>query len=88
MQSESGVIHVVADRMEDLTAMLAELARDGGDLEALARADEVKRPGNDLREALSVRARVLRLAREEPGLVNDIAAMSPEKAMPKGRNFH
>jgi hypothetical protein len=50
MQEEQGVIHVVADRLEDLTPMLARLAQDGADLESLARCDEVKRPGQDHRE--------------------------------------
>jgi len=45
VQSESGVIHVVAERLDDLTPMLAALSKDAGDLEALARADEVRRPG-------------------------------------------
>ena len=34
LQSESGVIHVVADRLEDLTPMLAILSEDAGDLES------------------------------------------------------
>jgi error-prone DNA polymerase len=44
MQEESGVIHVVADRLEDLTALLAQLTKDLPPIEALARADAVKRP--------------------------------------------
>ena len=44
MQSESGVIHVVADQLEDLTPLLARLADHGGEIEGLARCDEVKRP--------------------------------------------
>ena len=43
MQEESGVIHVVAQRLEDLTPLLARLA-DGPAVESLARCDEVKRP--------------------------------------------
>ena len=56
VQSESGVIHVVAERLEDLTPMLAALSKDAGDLEALARADEVRRPGTHRpKEATSAR---------------------------------
>jgi error-prone DNA polymerase len=44
MQEECGVIHVVADRLEDLTALLARLTTDLPPIEALARADAVKRP--------------------------------------------
>ncbi|MFO1032916.1 MAG: error-prone DNA polymerase [Hyphomicrobiales bacterium] len=44
----SGVIHVVAHAIEDKTAWLAELTEDGTTMKgALARADEVKRPGPD-----------------------------------------
>ncbi len=47
MQSESGVIHVVADRLEDLTPLLARLAEGGADIDALGRCDEVRRPVQD-----------------------------------------
>jgi len=73
VQSESGVIHVVADRMHDLTPMLSALSEDAGDLEALARADEVRRPGTDQRERLGPHSRLVRLAREDPALVREIA---------------
>src|SRR6202042_3515853 len=44
LQSESGVIHVVAERMNDLTPMLGLLSEAGHTVGALARADEVRRP--------------------------------------------
>jgi error-prone DNA polymerase len=90
LQSESGVIHVVADRLEDLTPMLAALSEDAGDLEALARCDEVRRPSADSREKIGPRSRLVRLAKEEPGVVRDFAATANKvgKVMPKGRNFH
>jgi len=50
MQEESGVIHVVADRLDDLTALLARLTEDLPPVEALARADAVKRPHAENRE--------------------------------------
>jgi error-prone DNA polymerase len=73
MQSESGVIHVVAERLHDLTPMLSALCADAGDLEALARADEVRRPGMDQRERLGPHSPLLRLAQEDPALVREIA---------------
>jgi len=90
LQSESGVIHVVADRIEDLTPMLAALSEDAGDLSSLARADEVKRPGADNRDKIGPRSRLVRLAREEPGVARDLVDISARtsRAMPKGRNFH
>ena len=47
MQAESGVIHVVADRLEDLTPLLARLADGGAEIDGLARCDEVRRPVQD-----------------------------------------
>jgi error-prone DNA polymerase len=44
MQAEQGVIHVVADRLDDLTPLLARLTEDLPPVESLARADAVKRP--------------------------------------------
>ena len=57
VQSESGVIHVIADRLEDLTGMLGVLSAEpearptpGEVIDPRARADEVRRPGQDHRE--------------------------------------
>ena len=47
VQKESGVIHVVAERLEDLTPLLARLTEDAPPFEALARADAVKRPHDE-----------------------------------------
>ena len=87
MQSESGVIHVIADRIEDLTPMLAALSEDAGDLSSLARADEVARPSADNREKVT-HPRMVRFFQKEPSLADDLAALSAHKVMPKGRNFH
>ncbi|MCP4382702.1 MAG: error-prone DNA polymerase [Hyphomicrobiales bacterium] len=87
VQSESGVIHVVSERLEDLTPMLATLSADAGDLEALARGDEVRRPQTDMREKIGPRSRLVRLAKEEPGLADDYAETAGA-VMPRGRNFH
>jgi len=47
VQQESGVIHVVAARLDDLTALLARLTEDAPPIESLARADAVKRPHDE-----------------------------------------
>jgi error-prone DNA polymerase len=47
LQQESGVIHVVARRIEDLTPLLARLTEDAPPIEALARADAVKHPHDE-----------------------------------------
>ncbi len=94
VQSESGVIHVVSEKLEDLTPMLETLSAkagdpDGRDLEALARADEVRRPSADQREKIGPRhPRLVRFFQEEPSLARDLASLSAGKVMPKGRNFH
>jgi hypothetical protein len=87
VQSESGVIHVVADELEDLTFLLARLAEHGADIEGndiqvLARADEVRRPIEDQRElhSLSGRNRLLRLMREMPELAGDLDVTAPGSA--------
>jgi len=74
LQSESGVIHVIADHIEDLTPLLDELASDTTPFRPESRADEVARPvpaggtapGNNLYK--------------HPRDVRTV--------LPKGRNFH
>ena len=44
LQNEQGVIHIVADRMADLTPMLGLLSEAGETIATTARADEVRRP--------------------------------------------
>ena len=80
VQSESGVIHVVAEKLEDLTPLLAALSEDAGDLSALARGDEVRRPAADQREKIGPHSRLVRLAREQPGIAEDLANSRPPPA--------
>ena len=82
VQAESGVIHVVADQLEDLTMLLARLAEQGADIDSLTRADEVRRPAEDQREARSVggRNRLERLIREMPELIGDLDVTAPGSA--------
>jgi len=49
LQRESGVTHIVAERLQDFSGELAAISEAGASLGALARADEVRRPGNDAR---------------------------------------
>ena len=75
VQEESGVIHVVADRLEDLTPLLARLADHGADIDGLARCDEVRRPIEELRQARAAAGRHNRLTqrmREMPELAADL----------------
>ncbi len=51
LQSESGVMHVVADTLEDMTSRLGALQAGRHDLQDLAHADEIKRgTGDDPRQ--------------------------------------
>ena len=44
VQNEGGVIHIVAESLQDLSPMLGQLSAQGANLSSLARADEVRRP--------------------------------------------
>ncbi len=75
VQEESGVIHVVAEQLEDLTRLLARLAEHGADIDGLARCDEVRRPIEDQREARLAggrHTRLVKLMREMPELAGDL----------------
>ncbi|MBI1202962.1 MAG: DNA polymerase III subunit alpha [Rhodopseudomonas sp.] len=88
VQSESGVIHVVADQLEDLTVWLAKLAEQGADIDGLARADEVRRPIEDHREARALggrESRLIALMREMPELAADLGVSAPGSAHVPGR---
>ena len=81
VQSEKGVIHVIADRLDDLTPMLAALSADAGDLQSLARADEVARPPADDNRSRGRHPRNVRFFEKDK-------AAATNAVMPKGRNFH
>jgi DNA polymerase III alpha subunit len=81
LQNEAGVIHVVAERVEDLSPLLLRLAQDPGKLDTVNPGDEV-RPRTGVRRARHPRHEVKELI--EPALV----AGDTEAVMPKGRNFH
>ena len=89
LQSESGVIHIVAERMDDLTPMLGMLSEAGGTIGALARADEVRRP----QLTMTQKRQGNRFA--QPPTFDDPRAPPPlpletieaKRAIPAGRNF-
>ncbi len=74
VQSESGVIHVIANRIHDFTPLLAKLSSQALTT-VLTNADEVKRPVPD--------------THKHPRNVRHKLSLEPAaKVMPKGRNFH
>ena len=78
VQSESGVIHVVADRLHDWSDVFGELSDQSEFENAVARADELTRPGHDQRTHTHPRNVRIDLS----------TGSSADSVMPKGRNFH
>jgi error-prone DNA polymerase len=86
LQSESGVMHVVAERLEDLSPLLRQLSNAGDALSAHQPADEIRPPAERHRHPRTGDALVLALRdRAAPGGAD---APINVDAMPKGRNFH
>jgi error-prone DNA polymerase len=81
LQNESGVIHVVADRLDDLSPLLRRLTADARAVETPTAGDEVKRPPAP-RPLRHPRRELTGFLETEPVL----AEMT--QVMPKGRNFH
>jgi error-prone DNA polymerase len=83
LQNESGVIHVVADRVDDLTPLLRRLSEEPGSVATLDPGYAVQR---------SSAPRPLRHPRHEVKSLLDkleLTDVAPTEAvMPKGRNFH
>lgn len=88
LQSESGVVHVVAERMEDLTPMLGLLSERGHEIDITAHADEARTSRPDPREK-----RPGDRACRPPALAAPVAPPANEQrdlleAVPLGRRFH
>ena len=85
-----GIIHIVANRIEDLPPLLAKLPEEIPVIDSPANTDEVRRPVEDMGRRITPRSRLIQLVRERPDLKEDYArlASSTGKVMPKGRNFH
>jgi len=89
LQAESGVIHVVAERLEDLSPWLARLSAEPLGTAGLANADEVRRPVDDAPTRAGRRSGIRRLIAEDPAAADDVHRLAQDsaRAMPKGRNF-
>jgi error-prone DNA polymerase len=83
LQNEAGVIHVIAERIVDLTASLSRLATYGPEhIKGLAHADEVGCPKSRDRHVPAGDAPTFAFPDEPP------AAAKLHRSLPKGRNFH
>jgi error-prone DNA polymerase len=96
MQNESGVIHIVADTIEDRTPYLALLAKAGPTVETLLKTDEIKHPVPDSARRSPSRHR--RRSDDETARIADLdipahaSRHAPSRrlgtnALPRGRNF-
>jgi len=95
LQSESGVIHVVAERMEDLSPLLRRLAEDTAHVQTLAHADAVPRGDDFKRPAVAPHRHpragdaLVILLKDKSACLEDLGPTADAAAvMPKGRNFH
>jgi error-prone DNA polymerase len=89
LQSESGVIHIVAERMDDLTPMLGMLSEAGATIGALARADEVRRPQMTMAQKRQGNRFAQPPPFEDPRAppLLPLEGADATQAMPAGRNF-
>jgi len=78
VQSESGVIHVIAERVHDFTPMLAKLSTTGKQIDPSGPTDEPRRSGQ-YEDARQRHPRNVRINLNVSGAAS---------VMPKGRNFH
>jgi error-prone DNA polymerase len=90
LQCESGVIHIVAEQMSDLSHWLAVLSEKASNLNALAHADEVKRGIDHDQRRIRKQSRHIAPATILPEELhhNDETLRQTVTVMPKGRNFH
>ena len=75
LQREEGVVHLVAQRLEDRTPLLSTMTSKESDWSALDRADEVKRPIADVRTVVQARSEIARLVKEAPELKGDLQSL-------------
>ena len=89
LQRESGVIHIVAERMDDLTPMLGMLSEAGATIGALARADEVRRPQMTMAQKRQGNRFAKPPTFEDPRAppLLPLETADATQAMPAGRNF-
>ena len=91
LQSQDGVIHLVAEHLQDLTPLLLQISEAASTMGGLANADEVRRPQEDIRIKISSRNILRRRTKHLPEPQREAAAVGAKsalRALPKGRNFH
>ncbi|MEA3023480.1 MAG: error-prone polymerase, partial [Alphaproteobacteria bacterium] len=87
LQNASGVIHVVMEKIEDLTPLLRRLSDAHGAVDIRAYADQTRRPIVERHRHPRAGDSLVTLLKEMPDLGTELGAQTAE-VMPKGRNFH
>jgi error-prone DNA polymerase len=87
LQSESGVIHIVADRMEDISSWLGALCEGAQNVAAWSRDGVGGGGGPDSKERPR-ESEKLYAAMAEGGGETEKLSRNANEVMPKGRNFH
>jgi error-prone DNA polymerase len=89
LQNEQGVIHIVADRMADLTPMLGLLSEAGATIATTARADEARRPQMSVAQKRQGNRFAQTPRLDDPRSPSDLASevIEARRALPAGRNF-
>jgi len=90
LQSQDGVIHIVARQLFDLTPMMAGLSDLDQPLDGLARADEVRRDpmAPRFRKKPESRLPAEYRQKDETAPSFDRSMRQTREILPKGRNFH
>ena len=86
LQNEKGVIHIVADRFEDLTHLLGRLSEQGARIDTAMPPDEIRRPVYSRRRHPRSGDALVTMLKEKQGV--EQLAQHTSQVMPKGRNFH
>jgi error-prone DNA polymerase len=88
LQNEKNVIHIVADRFEDLTPLLRRLNEDVTGVQTRSCADMLKADIPDRFRHPRSGDSFVRMAKHKPALEQFVTVEQTAKVMPKGRNFH
>jgi error-prone DNA polymerase len=88
LQNEKDVIHIVADRFEDLTHLLGRLSEHGTRIDTAMPPDVIKRPVYSRQRHPRSGDALVTMLKEGRPVPENLTAQNTAQVMPKGRNFH
>jgi error-prone DNA polymerase len=88
LQNEAGVVHLIVERMEDLTPMLGMLAEEGRGSDRSACADEARRAPTMPQKRQGDRFAQVQLFADSRLAPSPAESRRLARALPAGRNFH